>query len=338
MENFKSSNDILDNDEKIRQRIIDDGYLYLQNFFPKKKIIEIRNRMLSIINEAGWIDTSNGKNFKEAIAKIDAFVPDTHPQYDFVVKKQLSEHIIRDLQHHERIISLFETIFNGPVFPLPRVIPRTLFPNQNEHTTPPHQDYPHVQGSFETYAVWIPLCYCSKKIGGISIASGTNKEGILPILPSMGAGGMAVKDKYKTQWRHNSMNYGDILIFNCMTVHKGIANTSKRLRISIDMRYQPLEHSICEDWLNPHRDLLSWDEIYKNWPDNYTKYYWKDLSLKTTRFNESYYRKRDLKAFEMAESGDKDAIATLERIKRKAIQQKKYILVEKAEVALEKLK
>ena len=65
MENFKSSNDILDNDEKIRQRIIDDGYLYLQNFFPKKKIIEIRNRMLSIINEAGWIDTSNGKNFKE---------------------------------------------------------------------------------------------------------------------------------------------------------------------------------------------------------------------------------------------------------------------------------
>ena len=40
----------------------------------------------------------------------------------------------------------------------------------------------------------------------------------------------------------------------------------------------------------------------------------------------------------MAESGDKDAIATLERIKRKAIQQKKYKLVEKAEVALEKLK
>ena len=97
-------------------------------------------------------------------AKIVAFVPDTHPQFDLVVKKQLSEHIIRDLQHHERIISLFETIFNGPVFPLPRVIPRTLFPNQNEHTTPPHQDYPHVQGSFETYAVWIPLCYCSKKL------------------------------------------------------------------------------------------------------------------------------------------------------------------------------
>ena len=42
MDNFKSSNDILDNDEKIRQRIMDDGYLYLQNFLPKKKIIEVR--------------------------------------------------------------------------------------------------------------------------------------------------------------------------------------------------------------------------------------------------------------------------------------------------------
>ena len=49
MENFKSSNDILDNDEKIRQRIIDDGYLYLQNFFPKKKIIEIANGILERI-------------------------------------------------------------------------------------------------------------------------------------------------------------------------------------------------------------------------------------------------------------------------------------------------
>ena len=104
MEHFKSSNDILDNDDKIRQRIIDDGYLYLQNFFPKKKIIEVRNKMLSIINKAGWIDTSNGKSYKDALAKTDAFVPDTHPKFDFVVKKQLSEHIIRDLQHHERII------------------------------------------------------------------------------------------------------------------------------------------------------------------------------------------------------------------------------------------
>jgi hypothetical protein len=39
MENFKSSNDILDNDEKIRQRIIDDNYLYLQKFFPQRKKI-----------------------------------------------------------------------------------------------------------------------------------------------------------------------------------------------------------------------------------------------------------------------------------------------------------
>ena len=85
MEHFKSSNDILDNDDKIRQRIIDDGYLYLQNFFPKKKIIEVRNKMLSIINKAGWIDTSNGKSYKDAIAKTDAFVPDTHPKFDFVL-------------------------------------------------------------------------------------------------------------------------------------------------------------------------------------------------------------------------------------------------------------
>ena len=40
----------------------------------------------------------------------------------------------------------------------------------------------------------------------------------------------------------------------------------------------------------------------------------------------------------MAESGNKDAIATLERIKRKAILQKEYKLVEKAEDALKKLK
>ena len=50
--------------------------------------------MLSIINKAGWIDTSNGKSYKDALAKTDAFVPDTHPKFDIVVKKQFIVYLV----------------------------------------------------------------------------------------------------------------------------------------------------------------------------------------------------------------------------------------------------
>ena len=337
MEKFKDSNKIRLQGELLKKRLQDEGYLFLAALIPKEDVLKVRQKMISILNEFGWIDNSSGNKLDDAVGNEQAFVPDTDPVSNSIMKKQISSFIIRDLQHHRNLISLFKRIFDHSVFPLPRVIPRTLFPNQDEHTTPPHQDYPHVQGSRFSYAAWIPLGDCEKDMGGLAIASQSNKEGVLPIIPAMGAGGMAVLDKYQDQWRFNPLSSGDVIIFNCLTVHKGVPNHSKKLRISIDMRYQATSDTVCEDWLKPHRNLISWEELYKDWPDKKTQYYWRECRVKTVPFNDIYYEKRNKLAFQMSHQGDKNALATLKRIHRIALENKDGNMLKKVNNAIQRL-
>ena len=304
---FTESNSILDDHTVLARRLRSEGYLFFPQLIPSKDIFCVRKKMLEVVHGAGWIDTTGGFSIESAISNSQAFVPDTHP------------------------------VATAVMIPLPRVIPRTLFPNQDDHTTPPHQDYPHVQGSKQSCAAWIPLGDCGEDMGGLAIASGSHKDGILPIIPAMGAGGLGVFDRYQERWRYSPFNSGDVLIFNSLTVHKGVPNRSQSLRVSIDMRYQPANEPICEEWLKPHRDACSWQDIYRNWPDRRTQYYWQSYSMDVVPFDESYYDQREQKAFEMAASGDKAAIAALRRLHRIATAEGDEKLLRKANRALEEL-
>ena len=315
MNPFRDSTDILHDRGSLAGRLSDDGYLFFPRLIPTDDVYKLRKGMLSILDKAGWIDTVSGDDLESAIGNSKSFVPDTDPKATAVMMEQIALPTIRDLQHHSLLISLFERIFDEPVIPLPRVIPRTLFPNQDDHTTPPHQDYPHVQGSKRSCAAWIPLGDCGTDMGGLAIARSSNNDGVLPIVPAMGAGGLGVSDQYQDRWHYTPFLTGDVMIFNCLTVHKGIPNRSKKLRLSIDMRYQPVSEPVCEDWLQPHRNAISWEDLYKSWPDKRTQYYWRALRPRTVPFDKSYYEQREQTAFDMAGRGDKNALAALYRIK-----------------------
>ena len=315
MNPFRDSTDILHDRASLARRLSHDGYLFFPRLIPPDYVCKLRQSMLKILDNAGWIDTGSGYDLESAIGNSKSFVPDTDPAATAVMIQQMALPSVRDLQHHSMLISLFERIFDEPVFPLPRVIPRTLFPNQDDHTTPPHQDYPHVQGSKRSCAAWIPLGDCGPDMGGLAIARSSNNDGVLPIVPAMGAGGLGVSDQYQGRWHYTPFLTGDVMIFNCLTVHKGIPNRSKKLRLSIDMRYQPVSEPVCEDWLQPHRNAISWEDLYKDWPDKRTQYYWRALHLQAVPFDKSYYEQREQTALDMAACGDRNALAALRRIK-----------------------
>ena len=63
-------------------------------------------------------------------------------------------------------------------------------------------------------------------------------------------------------------------------MHQGVDNLSDdRIRLSLDFRYQPLSHPVRRDSMEPHRQWLSWDQVYRDWPDDPIKYYWRDWNL-----------------------------------------------------------
>lgn len=64
--------------------------------------------------------------------------------------------IARALAHHPRLLRLQEALFDGPVLPHPRNIARLMIPRSTSRSTPPHQDFVHVQGTPRVWTVWIP--------------------------------------------------------------------------------------------------------------------------------------------------------------------------------------
>jgi len=58
------------------------------------------------------------------------------------------------------------------------------------------------------------------------------------------------------------------------------------IRLSLDVRYQPLNEEIEARSLAPHCNL-TWEEIYAGWKSDDLKYYWKDLPLKFAPWDET---------------------------------------------------
>lgn len=300
----------------LRARLAEDGYLFLPGLLPAAAIGAIRRRLVGMLAEIGWV-RRDGADDLRALADLAAFHDDTDPEATALVCRQGASVEVQRLQHDPALVDLFARLFDGPVLPLPRILVRNIFPGKEEHTTPQHQDYPHVQGSTRLCTAWIPLGACGGDLGGLRIAAGSHRLGMLPLEPAMGAGGMSVPGDFSADWVSSPMAPGDVLIFNCLTVHQGVPNRSDAMRLSIDLRYQPLADPVCEDWLTPFRGVMDWEAFYAAAPDAGHRYYWRDLAPKTVPFDPGYYAVRDAKAFAMAEAGDRRALATLRRIATK---------------------
>ena len=67
-----------------------------------------------------------------------------------------------------------------------------------------------------------------------------------------------------------------------MCVHRSLPNTSGRIRVSVDCSYQSEAAPVCADSLQPHGQILDWEEIYAGWRSADLQYYWRLSELQVT--------------------------------------------------------
>ena len=309
---FLDSTGQINNGPELARRVQRDGYLFLRGLLPGEVLEELRLEWLSILRDAGWIQTRTP--LEDAVAALDKFCVEPQSDYMEVYHRLYRLPEFHELQHHLHLVGLFERMWNEPVLPHPRLIGRVIFPQREAFTTPAHQDYIPIQGTPETYTVWFPLSDVSGEMGGLQVAAGSHGHGVYDFRPTLGAGGIEVTDPLDGTWLSNPFQQGDVLVFHSMTVHKGLPNTSDNLRLSIDARYQRVSDPTAPDSLEPHGKLITWEEIYGDWPNHERKYYWRDREMTLQPYNNSYYEKRDEMAFQMAAIGDDRAVSTLQRI------------------------
>lgn len=313
MPDFLDSTPIIDDGPALKQRLEQEGYLFVRGLLPGETVLAVRQRLLEKAATGGWLDSRYP--VADGIANLDAACKDPEEIYMTVFRTLWVDEELHRLRTHPRILDFFERIFGEAALAHPMFVQRNIFPQHGDFdfTTGAHQDKVHIGGA-TNHAMWMPIGDCPRDKGPLAVATRSHGAGVLDTRVGTGAGGMDISVEIPGSWVTGSFAAGDALIFADTTVHKALPNRGNEIRQSFDARYQPASQPIAEPSMMPYSGTGTWEEVYADWQSSDQQYYWRDLRPTVVPFDRSYYEKRDAMAFDMAERGDLAARDTLLRI------------------------
>jgi predicted TIM-barrel fold metal-dependent hydrolase len=270
-----------------------DGYLFFRGLLPRQSVLEVRHDVLSQLDAHGWIQ--KGTRLDDGIIDEAAIneVPEDELRADIGISAQgytdvQRVHSMHRLPHHPALMALYRTLFAEDVFVHPRHIVRVMTSHRALVPTPAHQDFPLVQGSQTTWTAWFPLGDCPLELGPLVILRGSHMNGYLSVRQAAGAGGLSAQlCDGETDWAGGDFAAGDVLTFPSLTVHKALAPlTKRRVRLSMDVRYQPASEPIEAKSLTNHAGV-DWDDIYLGWDTEDLQYYWNGTTPRLSPWDDS---------------------------------------------------
>jgi hypothetical protein len=255
------------------------GYVLIRGVLPDQELTYLLRDITDVLSAAGWLQ--QGHDPVERFANIQAACGDPDPAFKRTYQDVFNLETFHALPHHPALQRVMKMLVGERLLIHPKPIGRLIFPHCERLTVHAHQDYRFMGGDAECFTVWIPLHHCPVDMGPLQILEGSHRSGFLkhedenlhvPEIPlEVIAGG---------EWVGGQLNAGDVLLFHSLTVHAASPNLSKRLRISLDCRFQDYRRE-----LNPANLAFagdsgkSWEKTYAGWRSDELKYYWKALPL-----------------------------------------------------------
>lgn len=294
------SSSLLGQPEALRAGGEELGYLFFRGLLPRDEVLSLRHDILEVVGAHGWL--VDGTDVDEGVADVAAFdrVPPAEAAFcgsGIPIDAYRDVQRLRSLHalaHTSVLRSLFGDVLDEPVLRLPLTIARVMVPSTGAIPTPPHQDFIHVQGSPRTWTAWFPLGDCPVTLGGLSVQIGSHHEGLLTYRPAAGAGEIEAQIcNTGLQWAGTDYAAGDVLTFPSHTVHRSLPNQAgERVRLSCDVRFQPVSDPIATNSLQVHCDVLPWDEIYAGWDTDPAhddlRHYWDPERLQVVAWDETF--------------------------------------------------
>lgn len=269
---LRESSDCLSAPPTLRARLADDGYLFFRGLLDPTVVRRTRDEILTVLGELGW--TARGTDPTEAlpdtlVRREDVDDPNWWPAYARLQRCAAFHRLAHDRAIAEVIAALAD-LGADDVLVHPRKICRVTYPSSN-WPTPPHQDFPLIQGTSDTFTAWVPLGDCTPEMGALRVLEGSHVAGYRVPVARQGVAGIGVEvDEDGDGWRSTSYRPGDVLVFLSMTVHFAPPNRGDRLRLSADYRYQSIYEPVVDASLRPHSFPLvpDWDELTSGWTDS----------------------------------------------------------------------
>lgn len=236
---FADATPYIGDPEGLRRAAAEQGYLYLPGLIEESPVRKLRARVLAICEELGWL--APGKLTSQGIARPGIRVGDTKdPDYLTLAQKILPTAEFVALGHHAAILDILERLFGGPAEGDKGSVLRVFSPNRPELTTPSHQDHYYIREMPDLWTAWLPLGECPAEMGGLALLPGSHRQGLLAH-EGEGVGDHILGIPEDAVWASSDYGWGDVLLFNNLTVHRAGDNRSDRLRLSADHRFRPMK-------------------------------------------------------------------------------------------------
>lgn len=264
---LRSSIDLAGDAQALRERMQEDGYLFLPGLLDRELVLEARSELTSRLAAEDLLDPSYPAI--EAVARAGVnitFRPDL----------ALNNPALNRVLYDGAMMDLYHCFFGESVRHFDFTWLRAAAPGKN---TSPHCDIVYMgRGTFDVLTAWTPLgdigiedgvlmiledsfkkretikdylgrdvdTYCSNGPNAASIERGEIMWEWDGVLDHDVAG---LRDRLAGRWLTADFKMGDLLTFTMATIHASLDNHSNRIRLSSDSRYQRASEPADERWI-----------------------------------------------------------------------------------------
>jgi len=267
---LRASADDLDRPEVLRQRLDDDGYLFIPGFFDRDLILEARASVIARLVAEDALDPAFPPD--EAMAR-----PDRAMAYrgDFALNNPAIDRVV----FGPELLDFYEALFSEPVRHFDHIWYRAVSHGQG---TPPHCDLVYMsRGTHELLTCWIPYGEVPLEVGGLMLLEHSHRQSerlknYLAVdvdlycendprqvekVKEQGAWShpgwlthnpVVLQKRLGGRWLTTAWQPGDFLTFKMTMVHGSLDNQTHRIRLSSDTRYQRASQPADERWIGPN--------------------------------------------------------------------------------------
>ncbi|MGC4047393.1 MAG: phytanoyl-CoA dioxygenase family protein [Armatimonas sp.] len=273
---LRDSGALASNGAALRERMAEDGYLYLRGALNRDLVAQVRHACLSKLSDAEWLEP--GTNPADSIARKDGQGRYFNPA--------LAENnpLLMELLYTGSMIDLYREFLDFDVAHFDYTWMRAVGPGG---ATQPHCDIVYMgRGTHQLYTSWTPLGDVNLTLGGLMVLENSHKRaditgeylkhdvdtyciggpGEKPVTegkihwehwrkpgePWSGAfsdNPAELREQFGSRWLTAEFSMGDVLIFSMSTIHASIDNRTDHIRLSSDSRYQRADQPRDERWI-----------------------------------------------------------------------------------------
>jgi hypothetical protein len=271
---LRDSNDIMDDFVKLRERMVEDGYLLIRGFHDRDQVLSARNEYLHQLHEMGRL--APGTAIEEGA--IGSENKGAGAQGLNLERPELLK-----LLNSRKAMSFFNQFLGGPALTYDYKWLRAV--SKGEFTGA-HYDIVYMgRGTHNLYTLWTPLGDISYAMGGLTVCLGSHNFGKIRqtygqmdvdrdnVSGWFSSDPVEVVDNFGGQWATTEFKAGDVMIFGMFLMHGSLMNTTDQYRLSVDTRFQLESEPYDDRWYGKNLGHYAWgqgetvsmDDARKQW-------------------------------------------------------------------------